>query len=149
MIKAWKIENIRITPLRGLWAIKPPEERIAIGKIGIACFYFFLEGLLSNIFDLLYLIDAEQGNMSCSRIRQMRIQRPLGFIFQKSVEEGGGVCCVEERFVGRLLPLVSLPLIVLPPPCLFLEMLWFDPQARGSKVHMFEQRKFLGLFTHV
>ena len=104
---------------------------------------------MSNIFDLLYLIDAEQGNMSCSRIRQMRIQRPLGFIFQKSVEEGGGVCCVEERFVGRLLPLVSLPLIVLPPPCLFLEMLWFDLQARGLKVHMFEQRKFLGLFTHV
>ena len=59
-------------------------------------FLFLLEGLLSNIFDLLYLIDAEQGNMSCSRIRQMRIQRPLGFIFQKSVEEGG-VCVVWRR----------------------------------------------------
>ena len=92
--------------------------------------------------------------MTCSSIRQMRMQRPLGSIFQKLVEEGGkgvggGVCCADERFVGRLLPLVSLPLIVLPPPCLFLEMLWFDLQARGLKVHMFEQRKFLGLFTHV
>ena len=50
------------------------------------------------------------------------------------------MCCVEEGFVGRLLPLVcSLPLIVLPPPCLFLEMPWFDPQARGCKMHMLEQ----------
>ena len=119
-----------------------------MARLELPVFISFLEGLLSNIFDLLYLIDAEQGNMSCSRIRQMRIQRPLGFIFQKSVEEGGG--CVEEGSVGRLLPLVcSLPLIVLPPPCLFLEMPWFDPQARGCKMHMFEQRKFLGLFTHV
>ena len=70
-------------------------------------------------------------------------------LFSKSLWKRGGVCCVEERFVGRLLPLVSLPLIVLPPSCLFLEMLWFDLQARGLKVHMFEQRKFLGLFTHV
>ena len=28
--------------------------------------------------------------MSCSHIRQMRVQRPLDFLFQKSVEEGGG-----------------------------------------------------------
>ena len=45
--------------------------------------------------------------MSCSRIRQMRIQRPLGFIFQKSVEEGGGcLLCGGE---------VCWPA---PPPCL-------------------------------
>ena len=47
--------------------------------------------------------------MTCSSIRQMRMQRPLGSIFQKLVEEGGkgvggGVCCADERFVGRLLP---------------------------------------------
>ena len=59
------------------------------------------------------------------------------------------MCGVEERFVGRPLPLVSLPLIVLPPSCLFLEILWVDLQARGLEVHMFEQRKLLGLFTHV
>ena len=70
--------------------------------------------------------------------------------FSKSQwKRGGGVCCAEERFVGRLLPLVSLPLIVLPPSCLFLEILWVDLQARGLEVHMFEQRKLLGLFTHV
>ena len=72
-------------------------------------------------------------------------------LFSKSQwKRGGGVCCMEERFVGRLLPLVSLPLIVLPPPCLFLEMLWFDLQARGfESAHVRTKKVFRFVYTHL
>ena len=150
LIKAWKIENIRITPLGGLWALKPLEERIAIGKIGIACFCFFYR-VCCQIYLTLFIFNRCWAREHVLFPHQTNEDTtPPGFDFPKvSGRGGGGVCCAEERFVGRLLPLVSLPLIVLPPSCLFLEMLWFDLQARGLKVHMFEQRKFLGLFTHV
>ena len=42
-------------------AIEPQGCRIAFGKIGTARFISFLEGLFSNILDILCLSGAEQG----------------------------------------------------------------------------------------
>ena len=52
--------------------------------------------------------------MTCSSIRQMRMQRPLGLIFQKSMEEGGGGGCLVRLASCKLATITTRRLPPLP-----------------------------------
>ena len=97
LIKAWKIENIRITPLGGLWALKPLEERTAIGKIEIACFCFFYKVCCQIYLNLLIFNRCWTREYDLFQHQTNEDTTPPGFYFPKVSGRGGGVCVVWRR----------------------------------------------------
>ena len=102
-IKVWKCESIRMTPPRGLLAIKPQGWRIAFGKIETACFISFRGFVFKYIWHFIFKRCWTREHVLFLH-QTTEDLTPPGVYFQKFSGRGGG--CVEEGSVGRLLPLV-------------------------------------------